>query len=181
MKINYKLKTRESSKTIKIQYIIDYMPSYLTSDDELSKKIIDLKNYQPESINFWTEIVCQTLKENQPFLISCCPPSETIKNSGIKLLAQKVGIKKNLDMGVDLLFRSETVEKQHKRRKTIEEIKNTVKLIVDGEKIILNRHIFLLDDIISSGNTIYACSQILLSHGARKVTALALGQTKKIW
>ena len=86
-----------------------------------------------------------------------------------------------MTIGEDLLFRSQSVQKQHEKRKSINEIKNTIKFNLNSEKIILNKHILLLDDIISTGNTILACSQILLSKGAKKVTALLLGSTLKVY
>lgn len=35
----------------------------------------------------------------------------------------------------------------------------------------------LLDDITTSGNSLYACKRILLNHGASKVEMMALGKT----
>lgn len=37
--------------------------------------------------------------------------------------------------------------------------------------------VLVVDDVTTSGNSLYACRDILLAHGAKRVALLALGQT----
>ena len=184
-KISFKIKNHKlSTHNIKIQYVVDYKPKKHFQEDDRdkwSKSILGVKNEDLESIEIWAKIISATIKKDTSFIIVCVPPSKANKISGIKKIVQQVGREKNMTIGEDLLFRSQSVQKQHEKRKSINEIKNTIKFNLNSEKIILNKHILLLDDIISTGNTILACSQILLSKGAKKVTALLLGSTLKVY
>lgn len=38
--------------------------------------------------------------------------------------------------------------------------------------------VLVVDDVTTSGNSLYACRDILMEHGAKRVALLALGQTK---
>jgi|SRR5208337_2888113 len=50
--------------------------------------------------------------------------------------------------------------------------------VVDIE-LIEQRHILLLDDVTTTGNSFIACKRLLLMSGASDVTCLALGKTKR--
>lgn len=48
---------------------------------------------------------------------------------------------------------------------------------VNSEMSITGEVILVVDDVTTSGNSLYACRDILMNHGASRVALLALGQT----
>jgi predicted amidophosphoribosyltransferase len=61
--------------------------------------------------------------------------------------------------------------------RSIEVHLKSIKVVDD--KLIAKRHILLLDDVTTTGNSFYACKQLLLNAGASDVTCIALGKTKR--
>lgn len=49
---------------------------------------------------------------------------------------------------------------------------------VNPDMSVADEVVLVVDDVTTSGNSLYACRDILMEHGAKRVALLALGQTK---
>jgi len=173
------LKHELSTELIIIRYLNKYLPkSRYDVQDDFSKSIIGLKNKDNNFINYFFRILKSKIAKN-PNTVICVVPSSTIakRSSGIRELSIKLKDHCNLSMGLQIIQRGTDVTPQHERigRSSYEEQYNSLYLI--DVNLTKNKNILLLDDIITSGNTLLACSNLLLKHGAKKIICLVLGRT----
>ena len=80
-------------------------------------------------------------------------------------------------MGLQILHRGKDIPSKHERKSLVsyEEQYNSLYLI--DTNIIKDKNVLLLDDVITSGNTLFACSGLLLENGAKQITCIILGKT----
>lgn len=96
------------------------------------------------------------------------------------MLAREVAkASSNLRLMLPLLTRQRNTPPQaglsQKQRHT--NVKGAFEVNPRYKEYIRNKHIVLVDDVMTTGATVSACAAILLKHGARRVDVLALGQT----
>lgn len=196
----------ETSK-YKVYYMYDYIPErkrdmYIGKQVEISEKIIDYKNGDEETIEFFTEKIMEAisyLSNNvmesyvENLALVSIPPSKVDKYSPIKqsifkikrwhedgIAESKFDCSKNIFNYSNLLTRTSDVNTAHKEypRPTFQEHLNSIKCSKNN----LSRDymtFILLDDITTTGITMNACKHILLNHGANKrfIYKLAIGGT----
>ncbi len=108
----------------------------------------------------------------------CVIPSHTASStnlSGIAVLARKLAADGRVDK-VDFLIRKSTIEKlatggEHDVAIQMSPIGINENLSVEGDVVLL------VDDVTTSGNSLLACKDILLSNGASRVAMFALAQS----
>ena len=175
-----KLQTHhKSTKLIIIKYIDQYFPkSRYESQDDFSKNIIELKNKNNNYIDIFFHLLKGKIKKN-PKTVICVVPSSKIakRESGIRELAFKLKNYCQLTTGLQILHRGKDIPSKHERKSLVsyEEQYNSLYLI--DINIIKDKNVLLLDDVVTSGNTLFACSNLLLENRAKQITCIVLGKT----
>ena len=179
-----------------IYYLYDYVPERMRNDYdsqriEMSEKLIDFKNFDQESIYFFSEKLMEAisyLSNNvmpgyvENLALVAVPPSKVDKDSPIKKSINQMkrwfedgtaesvfDCHKNIFNYSNLLTRISDVNTAHKEypRPTFQEHLDSIKCNRNN----LSRDymtFIILDDITTTGITMNACKNILLNHGANK-------------
>lgn len=142
--------------------------------DVYSGKILDLKDKKQSAVNFFYNMLDPEICENVSI---CVVPSHDakIKTSGVHLLAKKLVENGRTDL-VYAIKRNYTVEKRahggdRSYKTQYDSICIDEKLNINGEVVLL------LDDVTTTGVSLYACKELLLKNGASKVSMIALGKS----
>ena len=140
-----------------------------------SKEILSLKRRDPEAVEFFYKILNDKIPPN---VAICTVPSSDPKEqlSGITLLADKLALDKNRKNFVHYLKRTRKISKLASggcRTKST----HYRSITTDKDLSVKGLTILLLDDVTTSGNSLRACRNILIRHGASRVYMLALGKT----
>lgn len=157
---------------------IYYLGSYLPEqkyEDSFSQKIINVKDKTESAIESFVNQLCKYVTNN---LVLCYLPSSNKENTntGIKKVAKQLVIHKNMD-GTDCLIRHTTKEKNSQSGdRSIWQHLDT--MMVKNDDLLKEKHILLLDDVTTTGNSLLAGEKLLVEAGALYVTKLALGKTK---
>jgi len=94
-----------------------------------------------------------------------------------EILARTLGSELNIQFK-DPLIRVDKTRTQTKKSKT-ERIFNVKDIFdVNDKASIKNKHILLLDDVITTGSTISSCALILLKNGAERVSVASLAMAR---
>ena len=113
-------------------------------------------------------------------MVCYVPSSKSYKKwTGCREIACKVRQNKKLKMGEHILFRRLLLPQQKNFRSNVKTHYESFDLEKSFSHEIENQHILLFDDIITTGNTFLGCARFLLDNGAKKITGLILGSTKK--
>jgi hypothetical protein len=142
-----------------------YYPEFIYDGDDkydndefncYSQRILDLKNHCSEAIYRFSKDISKILVNAKDIAITT-PPT----NSGIKTLAQ--GLSRDNKGITDL---TDCFGRLGKRE-----------IYLNKNHSIVGRNIILLDDVVTSGETMKICSSELINAGAKKVKCIALGRT----
>jgi predicted amidophosphoribosyltransferase len=164
-------------------YHLDYYFPYRNPDGSknptftpFSGLILDLKEDKKRSEDVFFPVLNPIIKPRVPIVVV---PSHDPKktDSSEKKLGQKLAKVGRID-ATSCLQRTVQIESLHGGGdRSIETHLRSIRVI--NNEIIQGRHVLLLDDVTTSGNTFNACEQLLLESGASNVTCLALGKTKR--
>ena len=143
--------------------------------DMFSGRILDVKDKQEKGIRYFYQQLDEEICKGVSI---CVVPSHTqgnINDSGIAELARRLACNGRVDK-VDYLLRVKTIDKlahggSRDIRAQLDSIAVNPKMTVDGDVVLI------VDDVTTSGASLEACKQILLSNGAKRVAMLALGQS----
>lgn len=142
--------------------------------DLYSRKILDLKDGKSSAVNYFYALLDE---EICPGVAVSVVPSHSAQaaDSGIRKLAKRLAAHGRIDM-TDCLIRTKDVEKlahggSRSRRVHYDSIEVNPAVPVADEVILV------VDDVTTSGNSLYACRDLLLARGAQRVALLALGKT----
>lgn len=141
--------------------------------DVFSGKILDLKNGQESAVNYFFNLIDNEICDD--VTICVVPSSDSNKiNTGMTKLGEKLAQNGRKDK-VHFLVREKTIEKLStggNRSKFIhmDSIGTLQDMNVKGDVVLL------MDDVTTTGNSLYACKDILLAHGAQNVEMFALGK-----
>jgi predicted amidophosphoribosyltransferase len=140
-----------------------------------SKKILDLKDKKHGGIVYFYGIA-EPLIRKEVALVTVPSHDPQKQINGIRELAQRICIDDPRFDATEVLVRAKPVEKlaMGGDRNTDNHLKS---IVVKSPHLIRGRRILLLDDVVSTGNSLRACKQLLLSAGARAVHCAALAKT----
>lgn len=142
--------------------------------DVYSGKILDLKDGKQGAIDFFYNMLNVEICDNVSI---CVVPSHNAKKqtSGIHLLAKKLVENGRKDL-VYAIKRKYTVEKRaYGGDRSLESQYDSI--CMSDEANVCGEVVLLLDDVTTTGNSLYACKELLLENGASKVSMIALGQS----
>lgn len=194
------MKQFEIEDKITIYYLDEYTPfSSGNEQNEFDRHIMNVKdsvvhsendrwkeNKKKESIEFFKEKFQNSWKfKNSSDTILCVVPSSKKEqfNENMIEIGKSICIKYDIPTtGLKILTRYCDVPSAHnnnlgwKERNNINRHKDSIK--IKDLEFISNKHVILLDDVVTSGGTLKSCREILLCSGAKNVCCLALGKTK---
>lgn len=142
--------------------------------DLYSRKILDLKDGKKSAVNYFYSLLDEEICYG---VAICVVPSHSphSSDSGMMQLARKLAAHDRIDM-TDYLIRTKEIEKLATGgNRDIDVHLNSIE--VNSEVSVAGEVILVVDDVTTSGNSLYACRDILLKNGAGRVALLALGQT----
>lgn len=141
--------------------------------DVFSGKILDLKDGKESAVRYFFNLL--DLEICKGVTICVVPSSDATKKvTGMSQLGELLAQNGRVDK-VYYLNRNSSVEKLAmggRRDKTVH-LKSIQTL---GDMDITNDIVLLMDDVTTTGNSLYACREILLERGARVVEMFALGK-----
>ena len=141
--------------------------------DVYSGRILDLKQGKMSAINFFYNIIDSEICKD--VTICVVPSSDAEKTqSGIGMLGEKLAANNRVNK-VYYLKRTKSIDKLAyggNRDKNIhmQTISTIQEMSVKGDIILL------MDDVTTTGNSLYACKEILLQNGAEPVEMFAFGK-----
>lgn len=141
--------------------------------DVFSGKILDLKEGKESAVRYFFALL--DLEICKGVTICVVPSSDATKKvTGMSRLGELLAQNGRVDK-VYYLNRNSSIEKLAtggRRDKTVH-LKSIRTL---GDMDITNDIVLLMDDVTTTGNSLYACREILLERGARVVEMFALGK-----
>ncbi|WDQ32171.1 hypothetical protein PTQ21_27955 [Paenibacillus marchantiae] len=144
--------------------------------DDNSRFLLDLKNDKDiaiDKIYNWLEPLVDLNVS-----LAVVPSHDPNKvGGGVYRIAKKlVSSSKRID-ATSCLKRHTIIQKlAHGGPRSIDIHRNSINVI--DRELIMDKEVLLLDDITTSGNSLYACRELLLRAGAREVQCLAFGRTE---
>lgn len=141
--------------------------------DVFSGKILDLKEGKPAAVRYFYNLLNEEICEG--VTICVVPSSDSNKTvTGVGMLGEMLARNRRVDK-VYYLIREKSIEKLATGGKRDKEIHmhsiNTVE-----EMDITGDIVLLMDDVTTTGNSLYACREILKQRGAAEVEMFALGK-----
>ncbi len=141
--------------------------------DVFSGKILDLKNGKDSAIRYFYNLLDAEICKDVTVCVVPSSNADTI-NSGIAKLGELLADNGRKDR-VHYLQRHTSIKKLSEggfRGKSVHfnTIKPSEEMALEGEIVLL------MDDVTTTGNSLYACKEILLANGATNVEMFALGK-----
>lgn len=146
-------------------------------------KILSLKNNNIDTIKEYSNLFNLKLKGltkityTNNIVIMSIPSSRVGNRNGINLVAENIGKENRFLDKSKRLIRIENIQKLATGRRRGKEVHlNSIKYEVD-ECDLSSKIIILIDDIITTGNSLAACREILIGCGAKYIVGLGIGRT----
>jgi len=173
-------KTNSDALTPVLFYLDKYYPYRHRTNpkfNSFSGLILDVKEQKPNGILYFTTQLRSFLSSNEEFVICVIPSHEYgIAPSGIRTIAKNLCRHPIID-GTAVIKRIKEMPK-----KTSGGIRNRNSEIeslgIENENIVKGKQVLLLDDVTTSGTSLYAGKQILEKAGAKLVVMHALALTE---
>lgn len=172
---NYTLKTEPDSGAVFLFYYHPYRRGNNPEFDEISEKILKFKEDDSEVVYEYFKILNLFLKEN---ITLCCVPShdENKKDGSLCSLINKLTEKDIRTNAGKCLVRIKTIGKlSHGNPRDIKIHLESIK--VQNVDLIKNQEVLIIDDVLTTGNSLKACKILLLDAGARDVGCFTLSHT----
>jgi predicted amidophosphoribosyltransferase len=154
-----------------------YYPSkHQGNKSKFSQMILCLKSRLPFAVAYFTKALQNHLTATGQTRLLCTVPShDPDKVNGITLVARKLAASvPGFVDGTDAIQRTAMAESFCKTGNRSE---NSLKSTITISDKVLNAHIILLDDIVSTGTSLNTLEQMLMDAGAASVTKLACART----
>ncbi|RHV45033.1 hypothetical protein DXB46_16155 [Lachnospiraceae bacterium OM04-12BH] len=141
--------------------------------DVYSGKILDLKEGKMSAVQYFYQLLDPEIRRG---VTICVVPSSNseIKESGIGKLGEMLAGNGRKNK-VYFLRRNKSIDKLATGgNRSMETHMKSISTVLDMD--IDNDIVLLMDDVTTTGNSLYACKEILLQNGAREVEMFALGK-----
>ena len=142
---------------------------------EYSGKILDLKDDKDGATEYFGERIAPELQDD---LVIVTVPSHDPANvgGGLAKLAGLLAKNGNRIDGAVTLIRTKKIDKLARGGNRAKEV-HLESVKVARPDLIKGRNILLLDDVTKTGNSLSACSDLLLAAGAKSVECATIGKT----
>lgn len=141
--------------------------------DVYSGKILDLKEGKMSAVQYFYQLLDPEIRSG---VTICVVPSSNaeVKESGIGKLGEMLAGNGRKNK-VYFLRRNKSIDKLATGgNRSMETHMKSISTVLDMD--IENDIVLLMDDVTTTGNSLYACKEILLQNGAREVEMFALGK-----
>ena len=141
--------------------------------DVYSGKILDLKEGKMSAVQYFYQLLDLEIRRG---VTICVVPSSNsgVKESGIGKLGEMLAGNGRKNK-VYFLKRNKSIDKLATGgNRSMETHMKSISTVLDMD--IDNDIVLLMDDVTTTGNSLYACKEILLQNGAREVEMFALGK-----
>lgn len=141
--------------------------------DVFSGKILDLKERKPAAIQYFYNLLDGEIRDGVTICVVPSSDSEKVE-SGIGDLAKRLATGKRIDK-VYFLQRIKSIPKlaaggSRDKENHFQTIRTLSEVSITGDIVLL------MDDVTTTGNSLYACKEILKENGAKEVEMFALGK-----
>lgn len=165
----------------RVNYLHNYYPYDRGNNplhDATSRQILNLKNRGTAAI---LDFAGQLDRVVPAGVTVCVVPSSSVGHgggAGIGQIAAQLCATRARVNGVGLLYRHTQIAKlAHGGRRDIDVHLDSI--VVQRPDFVRGRSIYLLDDVVTSGNSFFACERLLRNAGAVDVTLWAVGATTR--
>ncbi len=143
---------------------------------EHSSRIMDIKKSREAGLRYFEKIFAEIIKKPY-FAIAVVPSHDPASvRSGLHILVSRINKNIGAVDGGDYLIRTKKIEKLATGGNRALSI-HLDSMAANNAARFKNRRIMLLDDVLTSGNSMVAGRKVLLEAGAGDVTCIALSQT----
>jgi phosphoribosylpyrophosphate synthetase len=172
----YRLGDINHTGTLRVAFCHKYVPRRLNLNDPNSDRLLDLKTTgNPTSIDYYANAIHGLLNEGA--LLCCAPSSSKDKwNPGLVQLIAKLEAVTSCDSKYQLIRRRIDTDKRSTGGDRSLET-NLESMVCSIPQSATDRDVVVLDDIVTSGNTLCACAEILWQAGVGSVSGIVLGKT----
>lgn len=141
--------------------------------DVFSGKILDLKEGKGAAVRYFHNLLNEEICEG---VTICVVPSSNAEKrvTGIGMLGEMLAQNNRINK-VYFLNREKSIDKLAGGGRREKEV-HMQSISTVGDISIKEDIVLLMDDVTTTGNSLYACKEILLGHGARSVEMFALGK-----
>jgi hypothetical protein len=165
-----------------IYYVDSYYPYHGGQNpnwNAFSGKILDLKDGVKKGVDYFLPLLATGIYDSD-YTIAIVPSSDPAKQNthGTKLLIDtfyKGYAVKNIQNGSACLIRHIKVAKSATGDRSVEKHLGSINL--KNKTLVKNRVVLLVDDVTTTGNSLVACTQILMEGDCKKVIHLAMAKT----
>ena len=153
-----------------------YLGFYCPKDDEnfneYSHSILELKDKEERAINSFLQKFRDVLSNEDIAIVTVPPHTSTNPSSGIRELA--IQLIQLYPKFTNLVFCLERFKDSVRDRN----IENHLKSIrVSNQSLIKDKKVILIDDVLTTGSSIVACSKLLVDSGVKSIKVIVLGKT----
>jgi len=173
----------EDGPIIKVYCVGTYRPNKSWPPDqrgENTKMILALQDNKdpgtPAAIDYFFGKLDEVLAYQFPIaIIPSHDPQAT--HQGIVQLVQKLVANNRSDATSCLVRHTEVEESSYWKDRSMEKHLRSIKVM--NQALVEKQTVLLLDDVVSSGNSMRACKKLLMDHGAADVVCLTLGLSER--
>lgn len=141
--------------------------------DVYSGKILDLKEGKMSAVQYFYQLLDPEIRSGVTICVVLSSNAE-VKESGIGKLGEMLAGNGRKNK-VYFLRRNKSIDKLATGgNRSMETHMQSISTVLDMD--IENDIVLLMDDVTTTGNSLYACKEILLQNGAREVEMFALGK-----
>ncbi len=142
-------------------------------EDRISGLILDVKDKKERGIGFFFTALQSEIENGVSICVVPGHEAKDFNDSGIAVLARRLASVDRIDK-VDCILRIRSIDKlamggSRDYATQIESIGINPNVKISGDVVLL------VDDVTTSGNSLRACKELLLKHGAKRVAMFALG------
>lgn len=140
-----------------------------------SGQILDLKEAKASAIQYFYNLIEPTLGDG--FAIAFVPSHDPAKHSaGLLALVTRLAANRNRIDASGCLVRTKIIQKlANGGDRSVDVHLNSIAVV--NAEFIAGREVLLLDDVTTTGGSLFACRKLLLEAGAQFVQRVAIGRT----
>ncbi len=168
-------------------YLGFYHPQYIYHEEyfdencnfnEYSQTILELKNQDSDAIEYFLEQI-GNLIDNDNIILTVVPShSSSPSSSGICDLAKRLTrLKSSLIDGTHLIQRVKSIDKQSCSTNERTQQLHLDSIKINNQSLMTGKKFILMDDVLTTGNSVKACKSLLTKAGAKQVKIIVLGKT----
>jgi hypothetical protein len=141
---------------------------------EHSGRILDVKKGYPRGINYFFNFMAPKMKFGVFATVPSHDPAKT--QSGVRTLVSKLAAHANATDATGCLVRQTKIEKLASGGDRSVQVHLSSMSVIQVD-LIAGREVALIDDVMTTGNSLLASRKLLLAAGAKAVACFALGRT----